>query len=203
MNLEIVQPSHVELDTSTITTERSKDDMRLYMKEIVVNYFKKSGIKVGTAQEFEVMWKTEVEKEETQDVMQMPCLTDASEVRIEPIVNTNHQLTSVFEDNASEIEVEEEYDGVSDCKNCEMVLENCETHNQASLETEYGTRMKCIEAKCGKTLLACLNDGPMGTRGAYVCKNCKAHECRHMRCVVCHFNQSGNIRETRTRRSTL
>ena len=202
MNLEIVQPSHVELDTSTITTDRSKDDMRAYMKDIVVNYFKKSGIKVGREQEFELMWKTEVEKVSTEDGVQMPDLSVGSEVRIEPITNSDHQLTSLLEDNISQIEVEDVYNGVSDCKNCEMVFENCETHNKGSLEIEYGTRMVCIEAKCGKPLLQCLNDGPMGTRGAYICKHCKAHECRQMKCVVCHFNQSGNVRATRTRRGT-
>ena len=215
MNLEIVQPTNVEFDASTITTEKSKDELRVYVKEIVVNYYRKSGIKVGTDEEFDVMWKNEVEKEEEVTQTPMPELSVGNQVRFEPVFvqmfrsnNTNPfflttTCNKVIMEPTIPIESEDEYDGVENCGGCEMVLESCTTHNKASLENAFGTRMKCVGVGCGKPLLQCLNAGNHATRGAYVCKNCSNNECRQMKCTTCYFQDDQGGRGTRSSRRNI
>ena len=109
--------------------------------------------------------------------------------------NRNIEVTSDMEDEF------EEYDGDDNCGKCELIFNNCSTHNQSSLLKEYGPGMKCVGTGCTKTLFECLNQVPMTVRGAFVCKHCSDRRCRQMKCTGCNFREESNGGSRRSRRN--
>ena len=94
-----------------------------------------------------------------------------------------------------------EYQGETNCEQCELSFYNCSTHNHHSLLNKYGPGMVCVGENCGKSLYHCLNEVHKDVRGAFICKNCKEEKCRQMKCNVCHFKGNDTGRGRRTRRT--
>ena len=207
MHLEINNETS-EQEASTLTMERSKDDIKAFMMEVLGNYFTSGGCGLNSTKDFETLWKNEVERirdsqEQVlfhQETEEMPSLQDATGF---PTLDESEIGYDIDEDRVnmiSEEEEEEEYTGEMNCGECDLLLDTCQTHNGESLKRAFGPDMKCVGKGCKKTLLQCFNEGSMTMRGAYICGNCKKQECRQMKCTVCYFKENEKTNETRRRR---
>ena len=219
MQLEIIKGSNAEQETSTITMERSRDEAIL---EAFSKYFDNGGQSLRSKEDFLHVWKSEIDmvhrlsspKSDSNDIAScdMPSLQTSEELGF-MIPGTGHleegMITDMLNNNQYDNAKEETkhddelgtYEGDEDCGECELVFNNCSTHNHLSIMKEFGPEMKCVGNGCGKTLLQCLNEGQCATRGAYVCKKCADHECRQMKCTFCYFkgDDSGSDRKSRRR----
>ena len=210
MDLEIVHATSSNQDASTITMEMSKDNIKSVLMNIVNTHFSNGGGSLDNAEDFIHMWNNEIGLEKAgtdtavgQEDDIMPILQQATEItgleknQNEVETNKNKKTEETIDDFDQE---EEEYEGHENCGKCELVFNNCSTHNKTSLTNEYGRGMVCIRDGCGKTLLQCLNEGAMNTRGAYICENCNKKECRKVICTVCYHNgHEGRVTRLRSR----
>ena len=222
MNMEIIRRNCIDQETSTITMEKSKDDVKLLILDVFTKYFDNGGKTLGSKEDFFQVWNTEVEVDENNstemtdmvvfantNMPSLPLQDESSQVTMTTSENygtlpqATHSIATIDDDEQgkecdTEVEV---YEGTEECGNCELVQYDCATHNGLSILKQFGPGMKCIGKGCSKTLLQCLNEGQSETRGAFVCKRCQERSCRQMKCKFCYFQgqDSDNKRTSRKR----
>ena len=52
MNMEIIRHNSIDQETSTITMEKSKDDVKLLILDVFTKYFDNSGKTLGSKEDF-------------------------------------------------------------------------------------------------------------------------------------------------------
>ena len=218
MDFNIINDMTINQDTSTITMERSHDDMKSFVLDIIARHFRNGGSSVKNTDDFKSLWNQEVEGKRMindiatvslQDDNTMPDLSQGGEIplTLQDIIQSDNSSAEEYSQNTNTSRFdtsinEDKYVGELKCGNCEMIQNVCSTHNEMSLTREFGPHMSCVGVGCKKTLLQCLNEGKIGARGAYICKNCKTKECRRMMCTVCYHLGKGKEEQGRARRSS-
>ena len=210
MNLEIVHATTADQETSTITMDLSKDSIKSFLMDVVTTHFRNGGGSLNNPNDFVQLLKnnntgighgdiddTERENDTGFGETNMPGLHEGLQVLLGEENVDNDMIVRGKEDDS----YEEVYDGDDDCGQCRLVFNDCPTHNAMSLDKEFGPGMRCVGNTCRKTLIQCLNEGTMNTRGAYICKNCNKRECRRMMCNICYHDENSNERITRRGRS--
>lgn len=269
LSIEITNNDMEMQETSTITMDKSGDDVKASIMEAFIQYFNNGGVSLNNSQDFLLVWGKHIEQNgvikpgNPMNISGMPSLnndltlmqpgiggpmlslganvtdmqsdsdffhgtgnTDLS-VCLDNIQNSNvgnercdagnnqsHSevidgsgtsvVTGDVDKDAESTGISEldEYEGETNCENCDLTFYNCSTHNHDSLLNEFGPGMKCVGDNCGKTLYHCLNEVHKDVRGAFICDNCRDKKCRQMKCNVCYFVSNDTGRGRRTRKSS-